>query len=214
MSSARGLSTRQRAVKRAFDLVVAGVGLVATAPVIAVAWVLATIDTRQNGMFRQLRVGRHGELFQVLKIRTMRGRGGSTVTTAGDVRLTRLGALLRTLKIDELPQLVNVVRGEMSLVGPRPDVPGFADELTGPDRVLLTVRPGITGPAAVAYRHEEALLATVEDPEAYSRDVLWPAKVALNREYVESWTLRADVHWIIATVRSVLHRRPVGGSVP
>lgn len=217
MGSAKALSTRQRGVKRAFDLVVAGAALVATAPVIAVAWVLATLDTRQNGLFRHERVGRDGELFEVLKIRTMRGSGGSSVTAAGDARLTRLGSALRRLKIDELPQLINVVRGDMSLVGPRPDVPGFADRLAGGDRILLTVRPGITGPAAVAYRHEEELIAAAAaegtDMEAYSREVLWPAKVALNRAYIEDWSLRADLHWIVATVRSIFGRRPVGGSV-
>jgi lipopolysaccharide/colanic/teichoic acid biosynthesis glycosyltransferase len=214
MSSAEGLSARQATVKRAFDVVVAGVGLVVASPVIAVAWLLSTLDTRQNGLFRQARVGRNGEIFEVLKIRTMRGRGGSTVTVAGDARTTWLGAVLRKLKIDELPQLANVVRGEMSLVGPRPDVPGFADQLVGADRIVLTVRPGITGPAAVAYRHEEKLLALADDAEAFNRDVLWPAKVRLNREYVEQWSLRADVRWLFATVRSVLDRAPVEGSLP
>lgn len=214
MRSADGLSERQAVVKRGFDLVVAGIGLVVTWPVIAVAWVLATLDTRRNGLFRQARVGRDGELFEVLKIRTMRGGGGSTVTVAGDARTTPLGAVLRKLKIDELPQLLNVVRGEMSLVGPRPDVPGFADTLTGRDRVVLSVLPGITGPAAVAFRHEEELLAGVSDPETYNREVVWPAKVALNREYVEHWSLRSDVRWILATVKSVVGRAPVEGSNP
>ena len=113
---------------------------------------------------------------------------------------------MRRLKIDELPQLVNVLRGEMSLVGPRPDVPGFADELVGADRVVLSVRPGITSPAAVTYRHEEELLARAEDPETYNRDVLWPAKVAINRHYVETWTLGADVRCLAETVRSIFAR--------
>lgn len=218
MRSSKGLTSRQAVVKRGFDLVVAGVVLVVSSPLIAVAWVLATVDTRQNGLFRQLRIGRHGEPFEVLKIRTMRGSGGSTVTAAGDARLTRLGAVLRKLKVDELPQLLNVLRGDMSLVGPRPDVPGFADRLVGDDRILLSVRPGITGPAAVAYRHEEQLIAAAAEDligkEAYSRDVLWPAKVALNREYVEQWSLRADVRWIVATMRSIVDRDPVAGSEP
>ena len=112
-----------------------------------------------------------------MKIRTMNSVGGTTVTTANDTRITRSGALMRRLKIDELPQLINVLRGEMSLVGPRPDVPGFADLLIGDDRVVLTVRPGITGPAAIEYRHEEEILARVADPEGYNRDVIWPDKV-------------------------------------
>lgn len=216
MPRTEGLSRRQAAVKRVFDLVVAGAGLVVSSPVIAVAWLLATIDTRRNGLFRQARVGRHGTEFEVLKIRTMRADvGGTTVTAAHDVRITRLGALLRKLKIDELPQLVNVVRGEMSLVGPRPDVPGFADLLTGADRIVLTVRPGITGPAALAFRHEELLLASADDPEAYNRDVIWPEKVRINREYVTEWSLRLDLRCLGGTVAAVLESAPrVEGSNP
>ena len=203
-----GLTRRQRLLKRNLDLAVGVPLLVGFAPVIAVAWVLATLDTRRSGLFRQQRVGRDGELFEMMKIRTMRGVGGSSVTISGDARITRLGAVLRRLKIDELPQLVNVVRGQMSLVGPRPDVPGFADRLTGGDRVLLTVCPGITSPAAVAFRHEESMLAAVADPERWNRDVLWPEKVRINREYVENWTLRADVACLFGTLRSVVGARP------
>ncbi len=200
----------QRALKRAFDVVLAVPALVVLSPVIAVAWLVAAFTTGQGGFFRQLRVGRFGQPFSVLKIRTMRSTGGSTVTTALDDRVTRSGAWMRRFKIDELPQLVNVLRGEMSLVGPRPDVPGFADLLAGGDRIVLSVRPGITSPAAVVYRHEESLLARASDPEAYNRQVLWPAKVALNREYVENWTLAADVRCLTATVRAVFDRQDGG----
>jgi lipopolysaccharide/colanic/teichoic acid biosynthesis glycosyltransferase len=214
MTRSEGLSPRQAAVKRAMDLVMATLGLLVTAPVIAVAWVAATIDTRQNGLFRQSRVGMGGATFDVLKIRTMRGDAGTTVTTSYDVRITRLGALLRGLKIDELPQLVNVVRGEMSLVGPRPDVPGFADALTGADRIVLSVRPGITGPAALAFRHEESLLASVADPETYNREVIWPEKVRINREYVQNWSLAGDLRCLLGTVSSVLEPSPSVGGTP
>ena len=214
MTRSEGLSPRQAAVKRAMDLVVATLALLVTAPVIAVAWVAATIDTRQNGLFRQSRVGMGGATFDVLKIRTMRGDAGTTVTTSYDVRITRLGALLRGLKIDELPQLVNVVRGEMSLVGPRPDVPGFADALTGADRIVLSVRPGITGPAALAFRHEESLLASVADPETYNREVIWPEKVRINREYVQNWSLAGDLRCLLGTVSSVLEPSPSVGGTP
>ena len=105
---------------------------------------------------------------------------------------------MRRWKIDELPQLLNVIRGDMSLVGPRPDVPGFADRLSGADRVVLSVRPGITGPATLAFRDEERLLTTVADPELHNRTVLWPAKVALNREYVASWSVGGDVQYLVA----------------
>ena len=204
MAEPLGLNRRQSALKRTFDVVVALVGLVLTWPLVLAGWVAATVSTRRNGLFRQPRVGLGGEPFQVLKLRTMRSVPGrdSTVTTSGDARITRTGAWLRRYKIDELPQLVNVLRGEMSLVGPRPDVPGFADRLTGGDRVVLTVRPGITGPAALAYRHEEEILAAVSDPERHNREVIWPHKVRINREYVESWTFRRDLSCLLATIRS------------
>lgn len=206
MPEAAGLSASQRARKRAFDVVVGGVALIVTAPIMAMGVVAATVSTRQWGVFSQERIGLHGRPFRVHKVRSMRRVDGltTTVTTGTDPRITRVGAWLRRLKIDELPQLVNVVRGEMSLVGPRPDVTGWADALEGEDRVVLSVRPGITGPASVAYRHEEDLLAAAEDPEAYNRDVIWPDKVRLNREYVEHWSLRADLKWVRATVRTVL----------
>jgi lipopolysaccharide/colanic/teichoic acid biosynthesis glycosyltransferase len=204
----RTLSSRQAAAKRLVDVVVAAPVLVVTSPLLAVGWLLATLETRQNGLYRQVRVGRDGVPFEVLKLRSMRPVRGvdTTVTTTDDVRITRSGAWLRRFKIDELPQLVNVLRGEMSLVGPRPDVPGFADALVGEDRILLTVRPGITGPAAIAYRREEAILAGVSDPERYNREVIWPDKVRINRQYVEQYRLRQDFVWLLRTVRSVSGR--------
>src|SRR4029078_10728591 len=154
MSCEAPLTRRQAAVKRAFDLVVAGFAPVPGAPRRAGGWLVATLETRQNGLFRQARVGRHGETFDVWKLRTMKEVPGvdTVVTTSHDVRITRSGAALRALKLDELPQLVNVLRGEMSLVGPRPDVPGFADRLEGADRVIPTVRPSVTRSADRAQR--------------------------------------------------------------
>lgn len=206
---ATGLTSRQQAVKRAFDLVVAAIAAVPSLPLCLVAVVAATIDTRESGLFSQDRVGRGGRVFRIYKIRTMRtpGGGGSTVTRRGDPRITRFGAVLRALKIDELPQLLNVLRGDMSLVGPRPDVPGWADALTGEDRIVLLVRPGITGPASLAFRHEEAALASAADPELYNRQVIWPEKVRLNRGYVEHWTFRGDLRLIWATVAVIAERR-------
>jgi lipopolysaccharide/colanic/teichoic acid biosynthesis glycosyltransferase len=201
----RTLTARQAAAKRVVDVVLAGAVLVVTSPLMVLGWAAATLETRQNGLFRQVRIGRDGAPFEVMKLRSMRCVEGlgTTVTTRHDVRITRSGAWLRRLKIDELPQLVNVLRGEMSLVGPRPDVPGFADRLEGGDRVILSVRPGITGPATLAYRHEEAILAEVPDPERYNREVIWPDKVRLNRQYVEQYRLRSDLTWLVRTVRSV-----------
>ncbi len=147
------------ALKRTFDLIAALVGLALLWPIIAIAWYLAGRDTGASGLFRQRRIGRDGRVFCILKLRTMQDIEGTSVTVAGDARITRLGALLRRYKIDELPQLWNVLIGDMSFVGPRPDVPGFLDRLEGEDRALLKLRPGITGPATIKYRNEAELLA-------------------------------------------------------
>ena len=205
------MTHRQALVKRSLDVVLAGVGLVLTAPVQVAGWIAATVSTGRNGLFRQQRIGRGGSPFVVLKLRTMRDQPEltSTVTTTRDDRVTRTGAWLRRYKIDELPQLWNVLRGDMSLVGPRPDVQGFADVLTGDDRIVLTVRPGITGPAALAYRHEEEILAAVPDAETHNRDVVWPDKVRINREYVHGWTMAGDLTYILESIRSVLRTRSV-----
>lgn len=197
----RGLTPLQAAGKRAFDILFAAVGLVLTGWLIALAWIFATIDTSANGFFTQRRVGMGGRQFTIFKIRTMRTGGkASTVTVSGDSSITRLGRLLRILKIDELPQLLNVLMGQMSFVGPRPDVPGFADQLTGEDRIILTVRPGITGPATLKYRNEEELLASVADPDVYNREVIFPDKMRLNREYVENWSFGRDIQYILSTL--------------
>ena len=196
------LSPADRARKRVFDVVASIVGLALVGWLIALAWVAAAIDTRQSGFFRQVRVGRHARPFLVIKLRTMRALPGvtTTVTAANDPRVTRLGRLLRRTKIDELPQLINVLRGDMSFVGPRPEVPGFADRLEGDDRIILSVRPGITGPATVHYRHEEQLLAAQPDPERYNREVLFPAKVRFNVEYVRTHSFRTDLTYIWRTL--------------
>lgn len=166
------------------------------------AWVGASLDTRSNGFFIQKRVGRHGQSFNVVKIKTMGPvqRVNTTVTQRGDPRITPLGAFFRRTKIDELPQLWNVLMGDMSFVGPRPDVPGFADTLQGEARAMLLIRPGITGPATLKYRNEEELLAEQEDPEAYNREIIWPDKVQINLAYIRNWSLGQDIHYIVKTV--------------
>lgn len=125
---------------------------------------------------------------------------GTTVTTSNDKRITPLGAKLRRWKLDELPQLWNVLKGEMSLVGPRPDVPGFADKLEGTDRELLQLQPGITGPATLKYRNEEELLAGSDDPERFNAEVIWPDKVRINLSYLNGWSLKKDLAIIYETV--------------
>ncbi|MCF8036343.1 MAG: sugar transferase [Desulfobacteraceae bacterium] len=202
MSKTKGLTLPQAALKRGFDFLGAAFGLALTIWIILPAWVLASIDTRKNGFFTQDRVGRDGRIFRVIKFRTMREVPGmsTTVTTGTDQRITSLGRFWRKSKIDELPQLINVLKGDMSFVGPRPDVPGYADRLQGDDRIVLSVRPGITGPATLKYRDEEAILADQDDPERYNNEVLWPDKVRINREYVENWSFWQDINYLWKTV--------------
>ncbi len=203
-NSITGLSASQAFQKRSFDLFFALLGLVVCWPVILLAWLLSTLDTRENGFFLQHRVGKNGRIFQVIKIRTMRSGVGevTTVTTSKDSRITSLGGWFRRMKIDELPQLINVVFGQMSFVGPRPDVPGFADLLTGDELLVLSLRPGITGPATLKYRDEETLLAAQPDPEAYNRNVIWPDKVQINLEYLRHYSLAEDLRLIVETIFS------------
>jgi lipopolysaccharide/colanic/teichoic acid biosynthesis glycosyltransferase len=201
-SSVLGLSSFQAFQKRTFDLFFAALGLLVAWWLILLAWVAASIDTRSNGFFVQKRVGRNGKIFHVVKIKTMRPVAtlDTTVTRRGDPRITPLGAFFRRTKIDELPQLWNVLVGDMSFVGPRPDVPGFADTLQGQERAMLSIRPGITGPATLKYRNEEELLAAQDDPEAYNRNVIWPDKVQINLQYIREWSLWNDCCYIFRTV--------------
>jgi lipopolysaccharide/colanic/teichoic acid biosynthesis glycosyltransferase len=204
------LSPRQKIVKRIFDIIFSFIGLVLLGWLILLAFIAATVDTGKNGFFTQVRVGKDGKLFKVIKIRTMRDISGldSTVTAANDPRITKIGAFFRKTKIDELPQLINVLLGHMSFVGPRPDVPGYADQLPEEDRkVILSVRPGITGPATIKYRAEEEMLAAVDDPETYNREVIFPDKVRINREYIENYSFINDLRYIWATVFGVKNMR-------
>ncbi|SFU33252.1 sugar transferase [Halomonas korlensis] len=188
--------------KRVLDFTLAAIGLLLAWWIIALAWLAATLNTGRNGFFTQRRIGRGGKPFTLVKIRTMRDSPGlhTTVTRANDPRITRVGRLLRRTKIDELPQLWNVLIGDMSFVGPRPDVTGFADNLVGEERLLLRVRPGITGPATLKYRDEEELLEKTADPETFNRHVIWPDKVRINLHYVHQWSLTEDLKHIWHTV--------------
>lgn len=199
----------QAFLKRLLDLTAAVVGLLLFGWLLLIAALCARWSSGGSGFFRQERVGRHGQTFRILKLRTMRVVEGvhTTATASDDPRITSVGAFLRGSKIDELPQLWNVLCGDMSLVGPRPDVPGFADLLAGRDRDILKLRPGITGPASLAFREEEQLLAQADDPERYNSEVLFPAKVAMNLRYLDDYTLRADFVYILATFVPSLRAR-------
>lgn len=192
-------------IKGLFDFLLALIGLVLVAPIIIFAWVVACVETRSNGFFLQKRVGKNGGLFTLVKIKTMKLVSGinTHVTQKNDARITKSGVFFRKTKIDELPQLWNVLIGQMSFVGPRPDVKGYADKLLGEERVILLVRPGITGPASLKYKNEEELLAKQINPEQYNDEVIWPDKVKINVNYVRNWSLSRDMAFIYQTIIGV-----------
>lgn len=196
------MTSYQKFQKRSFDLVFSFIGLLLLWWLILLAALIARMDTGLNGFFKQIRVGRNSKLFTVIKIRSMRRVNGynTTVTKDGDPRISKVGRFWRKTKIDELPQLWNVLVGNMSFVGPRPDVPGFADKLVGVERRLLTLRPGITGPASIQFKNEEALLAIQENPEIYNTNVIWPEKVKINMAYMDNYSLAKDIWLIVKTL--------------
>ncbi len=196
------LTLQQRIAKRSFDLLGAFIGLLLTGWLMLILYVLTSFSTKQSGIFLQHRIGCNGRIFRVCKFRTMRNDLGphTNVTSENDPRITNIGRYLRKTKLDELPQLFNIIIGQMSFVGPRPDIPGYADKLVGKDRIILSVRPGITGPATLHFRNEEKLLAEQTKPEKYNDEVIWPEKVRINREYVSNYKFWKDLGYIWKTV--------------
>ena len=191
-----------RLMKRSFDLISSFFGLLLLWPLLLIIAIIIKLTSEGEAIFRQERVGRYGKIFKLYKFRTMyrQEKSNSTVTILGDDRVTPCGTFLRRWKLDELPQLWNVLMGHMSFVGPRPDVPGYADQLKGADRIVLTMRPGITGPATLEYRNEEELLAMQPDPEQYNQEVIFPDKVRINRGYIENYRFTHDIKYILQTL--------------
>lgn len=189
-------------LKFIFDRLMALIGLLVLWPVLLVVAVLIRVKMPGGPViFKQKRVGRNGKLFTMYKFRSMTvDHGGSSVSVAGESRITPLGAKLRHYKLDELPELWNVLIGDMSFVGPRPDVPGYADQLRGDDREVLKLRPGITGPASLKYRDEEDLLALQPDPQKYNDEVIFPDKVRMNLYYLHHYSFVKDIEMIFCTV--------------
>lgn len=185
-----------------FDRGMALVGLLVLWPVLLVVAILIRVKMPGGPViFKQKRVGRDGKLFTMYKFRSMTvGHGGSSVSVAGESRITPLGAKLRHYKLDELPELWNVLIGDMSFVGPRPDVPGYADQLKGKEREVLKLRPGITGPASLKYRDEEDFLAEQPDPQKYNDEVIFPDKVRINLYYLHHYSFIKDIEMIFCTV--------------
>jgi lipopolysaccharide/colanic/teichoic acid biosynthesis glycosyltransferase len=213
-----GMSGTERAVKRAFDIVAALFCLLLLSPLMLLIAVSLKIKDRGPVLFRQERIGYGAQPFYILKFRTMRtdteSDGRPQLAQTDDERLIPLGRFLRTHHLDELPQLVNILRGEMSFVGPRPDVPGYADQLKGDDRRVLKLRPGITGPATLKYRLEDEMISEYvaqkqaagdkremqEIAEEYNDQVIYPDKVRLNKYYLDHYSFIKDIQMIVCTV--------------
>lgn len=194
------ISPTQARLKRGFDMLLA-IALVPilTLPIgVLILW--AWRDTGLSGLFLQERIGQFGHPFKIYKIRSL--KQGQHRLGHMAYHASGFGSFIRRYKLDELPQLFNVLKGEMSFVGPRPDLPGFADVLEGEDRIILEIKPGITGPATLKYKNEEQLLAVQLDPEHYNRTVIWKDKVEINKRYVKNYSFSLDLHILLKSLKN------------
>lgn len=196
------LTKSQKILKRLLDISLSLFGLILSFLFLGVLLILSSIDTQSLGILSQNRIGQFGKTFRLLKFKTMRdtNQPQNYITTINDPRITKFGRFLRKTKLDELPQLWNVLIGDMSFVGPRPDVPGYADKLQGEDRIILEVKPGITGPASLAFKNEEELLAKQQNPKIYNDEVIWPEKVNINKAYIKNYKFKKDIKIIVKTI--------------
>lgn len=193
------LTTRQKLSKRIFDVIFTLLILPIILLPIIFFWLLSTISIGGSGWFSQERIGKNGQPFTLYKIRTLKGSNHESVVDIIQNE-TRIGGWLRRTKLDELPQLFNILIGDMSWVGPRPDVPGYADLLIGQDRIILSVRPGLTGPATIKYKNEDSLLLEQDDPNHYNDTVIWPDKVKINKKYIKNWSIQLDIKYLWASI--------------
>lgn len=194
-------------MKRLFDILVSGIGLICLSPLLLIVAIWIKLDSPGPVFYRQVRVGRYNKDFRIFKFRSMRigSDKGSLVTIGGrDPRITRSGYFIRKFKIDELPQLINVLIGDMSLVGPRPEVRHYVNYWTAEQMHVLDVRPGITDPASIKYRNENELLEQAEDPEKYYIEVIMQEKIKLYLEYTEKSSFWYDIKLIIQTFRVII----------
>lgn len=193
--------------KRLFDIAASALGLLLLSPLLLLIAAWIRLDSKGPALFRQTRVGRLGRPFTIHKFRTMRVEPGQAITVGADPRITTAGRFLRQAKLDELPQLWDVLRGAMSLVGPRPELPRYVELYPEALRErVLAVRPGITDPASLAFSHEAELLAAAADPEREYREVILPAKLRLSADYAASANLATDLKLILRTLGRVVHR--------
>ena len=191
-------------IKYLFDKIASLLGIIILSPIILIIYIVHKVVMPDGDfIFLQERIGQNGKVFKIYKIRTMVNQSKNNnnfVTTANDDRIPPFGKWLRKTKLDVILELINVLKGEMSFVGPRPDVPGYADLLQGSDRKILELKPGITGPASLKYINEEELLAQVDNPKQYNDEVIFPDKVKINLEYYHNRTFWGDIKIIFKTI--------------
>lgn len=191
--------------KRTFDIVFSLLGVVLALPLFLIISILILMDSPGRILFRQRRVGQDGKLFNILKFRTMsHSDKGSLLTLAEDDRITKVGRFLRKTKLDELPQLLNVLKGDMSFVGPRPEVPYFVAKYTDSQREILKAKPGITDLASIEYRDESELFSEDVDAESFYVEQIMPKKIELNKEYLKNMSLKTDVGIILNTLKVII----------
>ena len=178
-------------MKRVFDVIVSIIALIVFLPFILISWLILMFDTKSNGLFFQARVGQNGKLFTIYKLKTMHPKTGN---------VSKVGFFFRKYKLDELPQFLNVLKGEMSIVGPRPDIEGYYDKLEGEDRKVLELKPGITSEASIKYYNEEEILEQQENALHYNDTVIFPDKVKMNLDYYYNQNLLLDIKIIIKTI--------------
>lgn len=182
-------------VKRAFDFLLACIFLILLFPLFLITWMITALDTSSNGLFFQVRIGQYGKHFNIIKFRTYHSKNHA---------VSSVGNIIRKYKLDELPQLINILKGEMSWVGPRPDIPGYYDRLQGEERKVLQLKPGLTCDASIKYWNEEEILNAQENPLEYNDQVLFPDKINLNLEYLEKQSLKEDIVILFKTFYTII----------
>lgn len=197
------MNSFNKAIKRIFDFICSTLGIIILSPVLIIISIMIKKGSDGPVFFKQIRVGENGEDFEILKFRTMvvdAEKLGKQITVGNDNRITKIGSFLRKYKLDELPQLINVFKGDMSLVGPRPEVPRYVKLYNAEQRKVLEVKPGITDLASIRYKDENALLGKAENPEEFYINTIMPDKLELNLEYIKKSNVFFDIYIIVKTI--------------
>jgi lipopolysaccharide/colanic/teichoic acid biosynthesis glycosyltransferase len=196
-------------LKHILDFVIASLSLLTLMPIFLIVYVGASLSSKSHGIYKQERIGLCGRPFVIFKFKSMRDvtQNSDYHTAIDNPRITNFGKIIRRTKLDEIPQLLNIIKGEMSFVGPRPDVPGYADRLNQESNYVCKVKPGITCSASLFFRDEELLLRSVLDRQKFNDEVIWPKKVELNNNYAEIYSFKEDLRLIFQTLGIIKSKR-------